>query len=200
VHQLQPECLVNGRVGNQVGDYASTRDNAIPASVLAEMDWETPATINDTWGYKRDDSNWKTPRELIRNLVDIVSKGGNYLLNVGPTAEGIIPLPSVERLEAMGKWLERNGDAVFGTRAGPIHGLDWARSTASGNSIYVHVFDWPSDGQLRLPEVPGRVTARLLVDSAQTTLHVQKTAGGTVVQGPARAPDPIDTVVVLEPA
>ena len=89
VHQLQPDCLVCGRVGNALGDYASAGDNKIP-SMAVDADWETPATINDTWGFKKDDHNWKSATDLVRKLVDIVSKGGNYLLNIGPTAEGII--------------------------------------------------------------------------------------------------------------
>ncbi|MFP3896070.1 MAG: alpha-L-fucosidase, partial [Anaerolineales bacterium] len=97
VHALQPNCLVSGRVGNSLGDYASTGDNAIPDGAV-DMDWETPATINDTWGFKTHDHNWKSVETLVQKLVDIVSKGGNYLLNVGPTAEGVIPQPSVDRL------------------------------------------------------------------------------------------------------
>ena len=119
VHTLQPDCLVSGRVGNALGDYTSTRDNRIPP-VAVDMDWETPATINDTWGYKSYDHNWKSVQALVRKLVDIVSKGGNYLLNVGPTAEGLIPAPSVERLLALGEWLKLNGEAVYGTQPGPV--------------------------------------------------------------------------------
>ena len=91
VHRLQPDCLVCGRLGNQLGDYATAQDNAIPPDLQAEIDWETPATINDTWGFKTHDHNWKSTTQLIQNLVDIVSKGGNYLLNIGPDAEGAIP-------------------------------------------------------------------------------------------------------------
>src|SRR6185437_6487982 len=95
VHELQPDCLVSGRIGNAVGDYAEAGDNKIPADAVGE-DWETPATINDTWGFKSSDHNWKPTSDLLHKLVDIASKGGNYLLNVGPTAEGVIPAPSVE--------------------------------------------------------------------------------------------------------
>jgi alpha-L-fucosidase len=197
VHEVQPDCLVNGRVGNDLGDYASTRDNVIPAKQLLEMDWETPATINDTWGYKQDDHNWKSTADLIRKLVDITSKGGNYLLNVGPTAEGIIPQPSVERLEAIGRWLELNGEAVYGTRAGPLQGLDWCRTTARDNTVYVHVLDWPAGGQLHLPSPPGTVSgARLLADPTPS-LRVTQRSDGVLVQGPASPPDPADTVVTL---
>ena len=193
VHQLQRECLVNGRVGNQLGDYASTGDNKIPVSQLGELDWETPATINDTWGFKRDDHNWKSVPDLVRNLVDIASKGGNYLLNVGPTAEGVIPQPSVERLEGIGRWLSVNGESVYGTRAGPIQGLDWCRSTVRDDQLFLHVFDWPSDGVLRLPPLPRAVNgAHLLVEPS-----VQLRVSGATINGPARPPDAIDSVVVL---
>jgi alpha-L-fucosidase len=119
VRSLQPDCLVNGRVGHNLGDYREMGDNRIPEDVVEE-DWEVPATINNTWGYKVTDNNWKPVERLIFNLVDIVSKGGNYLLNVGPTAEGVIPEPSVERLLAMGRWLKVNGEAIYGAGRSPL--------------------------------------------------------------------------------
>lgn len=150
VHELQPDCLVNGRIGNGLGDYAETGDNAIPDSNQT-MDWEVPATINDTWGYKSDDHNWKSAGQLLRKLVDCASKGGNYLLNVGPTAEGLIPEPSQERLLEVGRWLAVNGESVYGTSAGPVQGVDWCRSTQRGDMVYIHSFDGPAHGQLRPP-------------------------------------------------
>jgi alpha-L-fucosidase len=195
---IQPDCLACGRLGNRLGDYASAGDNAIPQQ-LVELDWETPATINDTWGYKADDHNWKSAQDLIHKLVDIVSKGGNYLLNVGPTAEGVIPEPSVERLLAMGEWLRVNGEAVYGTRPGPIQGLDWCRSTIKPDILYLHVFDWPQGGEIRLPGVRAW-RAYLLSDPAQVSLPVTYKDDGIIIKGPSQAPDPIDTVVVLAKA
>lgn len=139
VHEIQPECLVNGRIGNGLGDYAESRDNVIPNETLA-LDWEVPATINDTWGFKSDDHNWKSPADLVRKLIDVASKDGNYLLNVGPTAEGLIPEPSIERMRAVGRWLRVNGQAIYGTRAGPLQGLDGVRSTQSGSTVFCHMF------------------------------------------------------------
>jgi len=144
VHQLQPECLVNGRIGNGLGDYAESRDNVIPAGALP-VDWEVPATINDTWGFKANDHNWKSPAELVRKLVDVATKGGNYLLNVGPTAEGVIPQPSVERMQAIGRWLKSNGEAIYGTQPGPLQGLEDLRTTARGSTVYLHALTWPGD-------------------------------------------------------
>jgi alpha-L-fucosidase len=157
VHQLQPDCLVNGRVGNDLGDYAETRDNVIPSDTLTS-DWEVPATINDTWGYKRNDHNWKSSADLVGKLIDVASKGGNYLLNVGPTAEGIIPQPSVERMQAVGAWLRTNGEAIYAARPGPLQGLDGVRTTQRDSStVYLHAYNWPGDSANDGPEGMPRV-------------------------------------------
>ncbi len=198
VHELQPDCIVNGRLGNGLGDYAEAGDNRIPEN-LVEGDWETPATINDTWGFKVNDHNWKSVEDLVRKLVDIVSKGGNYLLNVGPTAEGIIPQPSVERLQGMGRWLAINGESIYATRPGPIQGLDWCRSTSSPGKVYLHVFEWPELGDIRIPAWGEKVTgAYLLSDRTRASLPVQTVAGTVIIRGPEEAPDPTDTVIALE--
>lgn len=198
VHEVQPDCLVSGRIGNDLGDYAEARDNVIPEDMM-EMDWETPATINHTWGFKAQDEDWKPVDELIRKLVDTVSKNGTYLLNVGPTAEGVIPQPSVERLEGMGRWLEQNGESVYGTKAGPLQGLGWARSTAKrtdANTVYLHVFKWPSGGTLRVPSL-GKSVASAHLLAASTQLEVQASSNETTITVPAQAPDPVDTVIRL---
>jgi alpha-L-fucosidase len=198
VHELQPDCLVSGRVGNSLGDYTSARDNKIPPTAV-ESDFETPATINDTWGFKDYDHNWKSIADMLRKLVDIVSKGGNYLLNVGPTAEGLIPKASVGRLFGIGAWLDVNGESVYGTRPGPIQELDWCRSTVKDGRLFLHIFDWPADGVIALDGDFGEIDrAYLLGDPAEEPLPVDVTEDGIQIQGPVEAPDPIDTVLVLE--
>src|SRR4030095_3533264 len=119
VHSIQPDCLVSGRVGNGVGDYDSAGDNQISVGQV-HRDWETPVTMNDTWGFKKDDHNWKSPAILIRQVLQVISRGGHYLLNVGPTAQGAIPEPSVTRLAEVGRWLRVNNEAVYGNGPSPF--------------------------------------------------------------------------------
>ena len=154
-------------------------------------------TVNDTWGYKSYDDNWKSVETLLRNLCDIASKGGNYLLNVGPTSEGVIPAPSVERLAAVGKWMQVNGEAVYGSSASPFKRLAWGRCTQKGGKLYLHVFDWPKDGKLLVPVLNKPGKAWLLAAPGQA-LTAKAGEEGITIEVPAAAPDPIASVIALE--
>ncbi len=155
-------------------------------------------TMNDTWGYKSYDTNWKSTQTLLRNLIDIASKGGNYLLNVGPTSEGVIPAASVERLQQVGQWLKVNGEAIYGTSASPFKsGLPWGRATQKGNTLYLHVFDWPKDGKLVVPLAKKPLKACLLT-AKDKSLEVVPDGNSQVIQVPAQAPDKIASVIALE--
>ena len=216
LHQLQPACLIDGRLGS-AGDYRSMGDNRIPPTVVKE-DWEVPATLNHTWGFKKDDTDWKPPSELIFKLVDIVSKGGNYLLNVGPTAEGLIPKASQDNLRSVGQWLKVNGQAVYGAGPTPFGDElgaysetekdkdgkpvfkareDWRCTTRPGR-IYIHLFKWPG-GSFEIRGMKSTVKkAYLLADPARTRLRF-KTTGETVnIALPAKAPAEYDSVLCLE--
>ncbi len=144
VRTLQPNTLIDGRLG-AVGDYESTGDNAIP-STNKEGAWETPATLNRTWGFRSDDHDWKSPGDVIFKLVDIVSKGGNYLLNVGPTSEGIVPQASQDNLRAVGEWLKLNGEAIYGAGRSPFGEEfgDYAATQkgADGKPLFLARTDW----------------------------------------------------------
>jgi alpha-L-fucosidase len=153
VRTLQPATLIDGRLG-AAGDYTSTSDNVIPKD-FSDAAWETPATINHTWGYRTDDNDWKRPGEIIFKLVDITSKGGNYLLNVGPMADGVIPERSVEYLRTVGEWLKQNGEAVYGASRTPfgaeLGGWIADQKDASGKPI------WGERNDVRVTTKPGKL-------------------------------------------
>ncbi|MGD0655483.1 MAG: alpha-L-fucosidase [Thermoguttaceae bacterium] len=196
--KLQPGIIWNNRLGGGYKGDTETPEQHIPATGFPGRDWETCMTINDTWGYKSYDHNWKSSETLLRNLIDIASKGGNYLLNVGPTAEGEIPQEIVERLEEIGKWMAVNGEAIYGTSASPFKKLAWGRCTQKPGKLFLEVFDWPK-GELVVPGLKNDVlSAYLLADREQKPLSVSPTEKGISVNVPENAPTPIASVVVLE--
>jgi len=214
VRGLKPDIIINNRVGRgrqgmqgmsktdqeYAGDFG-TPEQQIPANGLPGVDWESCMTMNTTWGFKFYDDKWKSGQVLIRNLIDIASKGGNYLLNVGPTAEGLIPAPSVERLSEMGRWMKVNGQAIYGTSASPFaKQLEFGRATSKPGRVYLHVFDWPADGKLNVPTFGKSVTKAHLLVSPKQQLKITQTKDGVSLTVPAQAPDPIATVIVLETA
>jgi alpha-L-fucosidase len=208
---LQPNVLVNNRVGKdrkgvagsaegqeRVGDYG-TPEQHIPATGYGPgVDWETCMTMNGTWGFKKHDENWKPTQTLVRNLIDIASKGGNYLLNVGPTGEGEIPEVSVDRLAEIGRWMKTNGEAIYATTASPFtKRLPWGRCTTKaspgGTTLYLHVFDWPADSQLIVPGLMNSGDARLLADATKQSLVTQMSDDGLTITVPKTASDAIST-------
>ncbi|HEX9816769.1 MAG TPA: alpha-L-fucosidase [Candidatus Thermoplasmatota archaeon] len=221
VRTMQPACLIDGRLG-KAGDYMSTGDNAIPPKASDEA-WEVPATINQTWGYRTDDHNWKSPAEMVFKLVDVVSKGGNYLLNVGPTAEGIIPQPSQDNLRAVGEWLKVNSEAIYGADRSPfgeefgdysttlkgrngepvfLAHTNW-RCTVKPGKLYFTLFHVERDGQLgwfALPPFKNPIKRIYqLDDPKRVPFEVKSTADGRSFFNPVRwVNDSMGTVYVVE--
>jgi len=197
IHGLQPDTIVNARVGNRLGDYA-VEEQKIPEGGEPHP-WETCMTLNGHWGFHKTDQNWKPAETLVRHLVDIASKGGNFLLNVGPTGEGLIPAPSVERLAAVGRWMKVNGDGIRGTGACPqkfAWGRCTRRPTADGSTLYLHVFDWPADGKLVVPGA-GKVASATLLATGKR-LAVKSAVEAATISVPTKAPDPISSTIVLK--
>ena len=211
---LYPDLIINNRVDTgregmegfskhegRVGDF-HTPEQTVPAHGLPGQDWESCVTMNNHWGYNSHDKNFKSTRDLIRMLVDIASKGGNFLLNVGPMADGRFPPESVQRLEEIGAWMKVNGESVYGTQAGGLPSLAWGRCTArrSGDTtstVYLHVFDWPADGQLKVPVNQAPAKAFLLSDR-NAMLPVEKAGDGIVIRVPAASPNADVSVIALE--
>ncbi len=218
VRELDPDIIVNNRVdtgrsgmegvtreGNYRGDYG-TPEQQIPATGLPEgVDWETCMTMNGTWGFDKNDHDWKSNADLIHKLCDIASKGGNFLLNVGPTGEGEIPAPSVERLGAMGAWMKVNSSAIYGTHANPFsEAPSWGRVTRGvnpdgGDRLYLMVSDWPKDGKLQLSGLLSGVGAVQILGQKTKQLFIHRQEGGvTTFMLPTTPVDPICTVVSVD--
>lgn len=197
--KLQPGIIHNNRLGHYRGD-TETPEQFVPATGYPGRDWETCMTMNDTWGFKSTDHNWKSSETLIRTLVDVASKGGNFLLNVGPTSLGEIPGPSVERLATVGAWMKKNGSAIYGTSASPFKKLPWGRCTTvrgkDGASLYLHVFNWPTNGKLLVPGLKSKVGKVSLLDGGRKLVG-RNTPEGVVIDVPLQAPDKVSTTVML---
>lgn len=197
-----PQVITNDRLKrpNFPGNYKTPEQRIPDPSELGNYDWETCMTMGSSWGFKKQDANWKSTETLVRNLLNIASKGGNYLLNVGPTPEGEIPQESIERLQEIGRWMKVNGEAIYGTQRSPVDKPAWGYITRKDGkkttTLYLSVCELPADGKIVLEGLKDAKSAVLL--AGKTKLKTAKTEKGLEIQLPAQLPDPIATVVKLE--
>ncbi|MCK5821389.1 MAG: alpha-L-fucosidase, partial [Bacteroidales bacterium] len=215
VRSLQPDIIINNRVGvgragmaglseeGVFGGDFGTPEQQIPATGLPDTDWETCMTMNGHWGFNRVDKNFKSTEDLIHKLSDIASKGGNFLLNIGPTAEGLFPQESIDRMRDIGIWMRKNSDAIYGTQASPFKNLKWGRCTQKpmeeSTRLYLHVFDYPENGVLKVPGLGNEtIRAFMLEDQQEENLIITKERDGIYINIPHTCPDSINTVIILD--
>jgi alpha-L-fucosidase len=206
IHALQPATLIipNHHRAPLPGEDVQTFEKDLPGANTAgfnttdvgALPLETSETMNDSWGFRLNDHHFKSPAVLIRELVKAAGRNANFLLNVGPMPTGRIQPEFVANLKEIGAWMARNGEAIYGTRGGPLPPRPWGVTTQQGDRVYVHILDWP-DRTLALPALPRVVrSARLLAGGA--AVGVRQTSEGVTLVLPALAADPVDLIVVLE--
>ncbi len=212
IRELQPNCIINGRIGHRQGDY-KVSEQKIPENGSYEP-WESCITMNGHWAYNKADKDWKSSKKMIETLVDIVSKGGNLLLNVGPTGEGVIPAPSVERLSEIGDWMDVHSEAIYGCGPTPfgielgkqvkdkngkkkvVEKLPWRATTQTGK-IYIHVLEWP-EASITLPQVDSTIERAYFLGSDLAALKVTQSDESTEIRLPETKPDSLVPVICLE--
>ena len=201
VHELQPSTLINGRVGNYdqefIGDYQSMSDNGMPPGGIEEY-WETPMTLNQTWGFSKFDTLWKSPGTVIQRLVEIVSRGGNFLLNIGPMGDGEIPEATVDILTKAGSWVDRNKEAIYGTGANPFGELSWGYCTVKENRLYFFIRDWPQDGILNISGLKNKVAAAWMLKDRTLKISAENLGKSVRITLPVKAIDNPISVLILE--
>lgn len=202
VHRLQPGCMVSGRLGNDAGDFCVMGDNQYPDYKIASA-WQTPASVYDeTWGYR----SWQQhgpaadkAHEKLSGLIKVVSRGGNYLLNIGPRGDGSVVEFEKDVLLRNGRWLQHNGEAIYGAQANPFDTtFSWGEVTAKPGKLYLHLMQMPAGGTIVLPGLTSPVTQVQLLDgNKKLSCKVSTRNGSTMIQLPAGFQLPEQSVQVL---
>ena len=201
IHSIQPSTLINGRVGHYfqelLGDYQDMNDKGIPPGGLGEY-FQTPQTLNETWGYSKFDTGWKSPETVVRQLVQVVSRGGNYLLNIGPKGDGSIPEANIGIFREVGEWMDKNAESIYGTTANPFGELDWGYCTVKGNKLYLFIREWPKNNTITLSGLKNPVSSAYMLSNKSATINVIKTDNTAWFALPQSAPDDLMPVIVVE--
>ena len=202
LRQEDPNLIINGRVaGAAFADYASTPDRPLefgPMTKPEEQDWEAIPTTNESYGYHSQDKSHKPPSHFIRLLAKAAAKGGNVMLNIGPMGTGRMAPEDLEILHAIGRWWKVNGDSIRGTTRTPLMRQAWGDSTLNGKSLYLHVFEWPSDGKLLVGGLNAQVEKAVLLADPEKPLSFDRSGQDVEIRLPAAAPDAADSVILVE--
>lgn len=193
-----PHVIYNDRIGGGLGEFTCPELN-VPEEGYPGKRWETCMTMNNHWSYYEGDENWKSPQTIIRMLIDIVSKGGNLLLNIGPDKEGIVPVKSQEILREVGAWMKINGESLYGTDlVSPFRNLSWnGRVTGKENKLYLHIYDWVSGGKILLPL--GNIVSKVyLLQDSRSVSSETKSTGTEIILPELTSPDKNSQVIVVE--
>jgi alpha-L-fucosidase len=194
VFDLQPDIIVNNR-NLLPGDF-STPEQEITAEKGGRA-WESCMTLNDSWGYQRTDDDWKSPKTVVRNVVSCAGQGGNYLLNIGPRADGSIPEESVKILQQAGRWMQRNGETIYGSELCRANTSNYADFTRKGNILYMHVYFWPGE-TVAIAGLKTRVKSASLFASKHAVNFEQDQFRVRFTGLPSDAPDQPVTTLAIE--
>ncbi|MBT4511675.1 MAG: hypothetical protein HOC20_05645 [Chloroflexi bacterium] len=197
LREIQPTAIINNRVSKRNSSKIDfgTPEQFTPGTKL-DYYWEACWTINHSWGYKEHDKNWKTTKQLVQKLVDINSKGGALLLNIGPTTEGEFPPGCLDRLAGMGDWLKTHSEAIYKTKFADIPLQDWGRVLQKGDTIYLHVFDWPADGKLTVAGLNADVQEVMLMNSEEK-VSAENKGKSLLIRIPAKGSNEYSSVIKL---
>lgn len=199
VHRNQPKALVSGRVGYDLGDYQTLGDMEIPLENIDGL-WESVDVTNDAWGYSWYDENWKTPKQILQNLVSTIARGGTYMLNIGPDGLGDVPAAVTNTLMAAGKWINQYPQTIYGAGPSPWkHKLPWGDVVSQRNKLYLVVYEWPNSGRLYLPGLHSPIeSAYILSGAKKQKLSYKKEQNWIVLDIPYKRPDDLLSVIELD--
>ncbi len=199
VRKNQPDALVSGRAGHNLGDYQSLGDMEVPHKNVEGM-WEAVDTTNDSWAYAWYDEYWKTPKEILKRTIACVGRGGTYMFNIGPESDGSVPERAKTILRESGNWIKKHPNVIYNAGASPYgHALPWGDVTVQGNTLQLCVLEWPTTGKLYLPGLENTVQSiKVMTDAGLTELSFEKQGTAIVIDVPYKAPDDLISVIRVE--
>jgi len=199
VRKNQPNAMISGRAGHDLGDYLSLGDMNIPVRNVGGL-WETVDVTNDSWGYAWYDENWKSPKRILKSVISTVARGGTYMLNVGPTPDGVIPLEATNALKEAGAWIRKYPQVVYAADASPWgRQLPWGDATVHKGKLDLSIYQWPMNGKIFLPGLTNEIkVANLWVNGKKESLETEKLGNWISIKLPSDRPEQLISVVEVE--